>query len=186
MGCRAFSLEGCGAGEILTQLTESFPNANYVGYEVSADAYKLALARESESLHFELGDLTKKDVHFDLLLAIDVIEHVSDYLGFTQALRSKATYKIFHIPLDISYHSLFRDIMMKNRAGVGHLHYFTKDTALATLRDCGYRIIDHFYTACIDNYPDMLTSRIRRLAFRVSPDRAVLCLGGYSLMVLAE
>jgi hypothetical protein len=30
---------------------------------------------------------------------------------------------------------------------VGHLHHFSKETALAALEDTGYRVIDHRYTS---------------------------------------
>jgi len=50
----------------------------------------------------------EEDTYFDSLLCIDVFEHVEDYIGFVKTLKSKATYKIFHIPLDISVLSVIR------------------------------------------------------------------------------
>jgi len=62
-------------------------------------------------------------------------------------LKEKAEYKIFHIPLDLSVQTVFRaSPIVKVRASVGHIHYFTKETALETLKDTGYQIIDYVYT----------------------------------------
>ena len=75
------------------------------------------------------------------------------------------------------------------RATAGHLHYFMKDTALLTLRDAGYTVVDWFYTPCGDQGTS-LRSRLarwpRRLAGRISADLAARVLGGYSLLVLAK
>ena len=136
--------------------------------------------------------LERPDLHFDLVLAADVIEHVEDYLGFLTRLKPMADYKVFHIPLDLSAQSVARSRPITDlRHGVGHIHYFYKQTALAALEDCGYEILDYFYTASRLELPNQaLSSRImripRRAAFRVNPDLAVRVLGGFSLMVLAK
>lgn len=77
------------------------------------------------------------------------------------------------------------------RESVGHLHYFFKDSVLATLKDCGYVVLDYKYTASRLELPNQAFSsqlmRLpRRLLYSVNPDFAVRMLGGYSLMVLAE
>ena len=80
---------------------------------------------------------------------------------------------------------------MDARRKVGHIHHFTKDTALATLEDCGYKLLDHFYTAWCTELPSegwkaSLFKWPRALLFKLNPDLAVRALGGYSLMVLAR
>jgi hypothetical protein len=177
---------GCGAGEIILSLSQDMPQASFLGYEVSVDAFQLARVKQTDRVNFVLDDITIKNVRYDLLLTMDVFEHVDDYLGFLRNLRGKSEYKIFHIPLDLSCHSLLRDIPMRNRESVGHLHYFTRNTALATLRDCGYEVIDDFYTACIEVHPTKFSTLVRRAAYKMSPDATVLLLGGYALMVLAR
>ena len=76
------------------------------------------------------------------------------------------------------------------RQTIGHLHYFTKDTALAVLRDCGYEIIDWNYTHGAESLPNRaLRTRIlnvaRRLIGVVNEDLSVRLMGGAS-MVLAR
>ena len=184
---------GCGAGEVLRQLQLSADNhCEFWGYEVSPDAFELCREKANARLHFQLGDLVTEDVSFDLLLLIDVVEHVPDYLGFLRAVRDKGRYKILHIPLDISVQSVLRVApLLRSRAKVGHLHYFTKETALRTLQDCGYEIVDWFFTAgTIDLPAQSLKSWIaklpRRAMFVFNRDLAVRVLGGFSLLVLAR
>ena len=60
-----------------------------------------------------------------------------------------------------------------------------------TLEDCGYRIIDFFYTAGSIELPGgTLKHRLfklpRRVIFGVNQDLAARLLGGFSLMVLTQ
>jgi hypothetical protein len=190
---RSIAEVGCGAGEILVQLQKAFPNSDYFGFEISPQAFSLCQERESSRIHFQLKDLLAEEAgYFDVLLAIDVIEHIDDYLGFLKRLKDKARLKIFHIPLDLSLQTLFRvNPILKQRQVVGHLHYFFKDTALATLKYCGYEVIDSFYTpAGIEGARLSLGARVlkfpRKFLFNINADFTARILGGYSLLVLAR
>ncbi len=184
---------GCGAGEILNQLHSKMENdIEFFGYEISPQAYSLAITRQKKRLNFLLRDLLQEESTFDLLLVIDIIEHIPDYYGFLSQIRSKAEYKIFHIPLDLSVQTVWRlKPILIGRRNVGHIHYFIKDTALAALRDTGYTIIDYSYTAGMIEAPgkslaSKLLSWPRRILFGINQDFASRVLGGYSLLVLAK
>jgi cyclopropane fatty-acyl-phospholipid synthase-like methyltransferase len=139
---------GCGAGEVLRQLQEHIKgNCILWGYEVSPQAFEMCTTRANDRLHFKRADIgEEKDVWFDLILVLDVIEHLEDYFSFLRDLKSKSDHKIFHIPLDVSVHTVLRGYGLKRRDLHAHLHYFTKDTALRTLEDTGYEVLDYFYT----------------------------------------
>jgi len=183
---------GCGVGEILNQLYQVMPNdVNFIGYDISFDAISLAKSRENERLRFKQENFLETNYKYDLLLMIDVFEHVDDYLGFLKSCKNKSKYTIFHIPLDIDVLGILRNVPIKTRKSVGHLHYFTKHTALATLADCGYEILDSFYTAGMLELPNKkLKSKIaaipRKIMYRINKDFAVTLLGGYSLLVLTK
>lgn len=183
---------GCGVGEILNQLYQVMPNdVNFIGYDISQDAISLAKERENERLRFKHENFLETDHKHDLLLMIDVFEHVDDYLGFLKSCINKSEYTIFHIPLDIDVLGVLRNVPIKTRKSVNHLHYFTKNTALATLVDCGYEVLDSFYTAGMLELPNKkLKTKIaaipRKLMFGINKDFAVKLLGGYSLLVLAK
>jgi len=106
-------------------------------------------------------------------------------------LRGKSTHQIFHIPLDLSVQWLWRcGPIMRQREQTGHLHYFMKETALATLRDAGYEVVDWCYTPGAIANPRSLKARLaswpRRLLSVVNQDLVVRVLGGYSLLVLTR
>ena len=183
---------GCGAGEILVQLKARLPESSFVGYEMSQQAFALARSRESEGVQFINANMLDEAVHYDALLCIDVFEHVDDYIGFIKSLRGFADYKIFHIPLDLSAQSVLRgEPLLDARRKVGHLHYFTKETALETIRYCGYEVIDANFTARAIDLPNRgLRTNLMRfpriLLSKFAPDLAARVLGGWSLMVLAK
>ena len=185
---------GCGSGEILNQLYLKMPESlSFLGYEISPQAFQLCQTRTKDRLNFKLGDLIQEENdYFDLLLCIDVFEHVDDYFNFLRSLRKKAQYKIFHIPLDISVSSVLRSSpILRARQLVGHLHYFSKETAIATLQDTGYEICDYFYTAgsielSVRHFRTLLGNLPRKLLYSFNQDLAVRLFGGYSLLVLAK
>ena len=78
----------------------------------------------------------------------------SPYFSLQEFINVKSIgFKIFHIPLDLSVSALLRGMLIYNRNSVGHLHYFTSDTAIATLTDCGYEIVDTMYTPSFADLP---------------------------------
>ena len=65
-----------------------------------------------------------------------------------------------------------------------------KDTALATLRDTGYEVLDSVYTAGAIDHPRSVKARLarlpRRILAKINQDFVVRMLGGYSLLVLTR
>lgn len=183
---------GCGAGEILNQLQMVLDESTqFFGYDISPDAYKLALSRNNKRLQFYNENLLEQPHKYDLLLMIDVFEHVEDYYSFIKKSAEKADYKIFHIPLELSVSFVLRNQMKVARKQYGHIHHFAKDTAIETLKDCGLEIIDYNYTASSVELKTIKNSTkimnvFRRILYKFSPDLAARFFGGYSLLVLAK
>ncbi|HLH06138.1 MAG TPA: class I SAM-dependent methyltransferase [Terriglobales bacterium] len=184
---------GCGAGEVLRQLQLNMdPLCIFSGYDISPQAIELARSRQNQRLHVKLADILQEpDAYFDLLLILDVVEHVEDYFAFLRNVKPLARDKIFNFPLDLSVQSLVRaDGLMMRRRTYGHLHYFTKDLVLQSLADEGYEIIESFYAPFGLDFPVGLKGHIvrwpRMLLSAVSEDLAARLLGGFSLFVLAR
>jgi len=185
---------GCGAGLVLSELQPHLPSECVCwGYDVSPVALAMSSGRGNDNLRFRLCDIRKDecDAFFDLLLMLDVFEHVEDYMGLIRAVQSKARQKLFHIPLDLSVQAVLRkNGLLLRRDHHAHLHYFTRETALRTLTDVGYTIVDYFYTPRCIELGDLLIQKLvripRQVSFAALPDLTVRVLGGYSLMVLAE
>jgi cyclopropane fatty-acyl-phospholipid synthase-like methyltransferase len=184
---------GCGAGEVLRQLQEQLDReCRFWGYEVSPQAFEMCRSRANDRLHFTLGDIRRaKDAFFDLILVLDVIEHLEDYFRFLRAIRPKSGHKIFHIPLDVSAQTVLRPRgLLKRRDLYAHIHYFTKETALRMLEDVGYEVQDYFYTPRMIDLPEDPVQKVlklpRRVGFSLHRDWTVRILGGFSLLVLAR
>ena len=185
---------GCGVGAVLAELQPKLPPVCVCwGFDISPEAIARCSKRENCNLHYCVRDM-RDEVDgsvFDLLLMLDVFEHVEDYIGLIRSVRQKAAYKLFHIPLDLSVQAVARkEGLLRRRDDHAHLHYFTKETALRTLTDVGYRLVDYFYTPRCIELGDRLVQRVartpRRISFTISPDLTVRFLGGYSLLVLAQ
>ena len=184
---------GCGVGEVLRLLQEKLPSdCNLWGYEISPQAYELCRRRANDRLHFRLMDIrSEANICFDLILLLDVIEHLEDYFSFLREMRSKSRLTILHIPLDLSVQTVLREGgLLKRRNMYAHLHYFTKDLALRTLEDVGYDVLDYAYTPRSNELGSNLIQRLlrplRTVCFSIHQDFAVRVLGGYSLLVLAR
>jgi SAM-dependent methyltransferase len=187
---------GCGAGKILENLSNLIKDSSvrFDGYDISPQAIELASTIKSDRIKFHLCDLTEKEPDdYDILLIIDVIEHIPDYLTFLEKCKSKAKYKIFHIPLDISALSVLLNRIVPKRYEIGHLHYFTYESALAVLKDTGYEIIDCFYTnsaiGLFKQHPSIprgIVNIPRIILSKLSVHLTARLFGGFSLLVLTK
>jgi hypothetical protein len=183
---------GCGAGGILRTLHDSMSETCcFHGYDVSPQAIALAAKNRSSRLCFSCEDVTPvSPPKWDLVLVMDVIEHVEDYFTFLRKIQAFGILKIFHIPLDITAQGTLRNSLSRGWDDVGHIHSFTKDLALKAVRYCGYEILDYFYTSRADmpfnNWKLKAAGVPRRLTFAIHQDLAVRMLGGYSIMILAR
>jgi ubiquinone/menaquinone biosynthesis C-methylase UbiE len=182
---------GCGAGEILVRLKQlnGAKAVSYAGYDISKDAIALAQKKDA-AIEFKNADYTREGSSADVLLVIDVIEHLRDYFSFLEAVSKKSKYTVFHIPLDMFVWSLFREKMLiESKERVGHIHNFSEDFILSVLGDHGYKIISKRYTE-----PDYTSSSLKgkiknffkKVFFKIAPRFTTKTLGGYSVLVLCE
>jgi 2-polyprenyl-3-methyl-5-hydroxy-6-metoxy-1,4-benzoquinol methylase len=189
---------GCGVGEILFNAKKSnlFMNSSFVGYDINPDAIKLA-KKNNNGIDFEnknfLDQTKKKD--YDLILAADVFEHIENSYSFLKSVRNNGKYFLFNIPLEISFLSLIRNknIFKHSYDEVGHLHFYTKKTAIITLEHCGFKILDCIYAK--NRFQEIKNSlRLKKLLISIpqyildkfNEDLACNIFGGYSLIVLAQ
>lgn len=185
---------GCGAGEILNQLHKKMGDrCSFTGYEISPQAHRICLEKEKENLRFELKDFTlESGDKYDIILLIDIIEHLEDYFTFLKIIKDKSEYKILHVPLEFfALSALYQDFIMNQRKNVGHLHYFSKETVIQTLSELDYDIIDYFYTPGFSlghdyGLKDRLINIPRKYLYPLNNDLTVRIFGGYSLMILVK
>lgn len=182
---------GCGTGGVLAELGRALPGVELVGYDISPHAVALA-GEKHPGIDVRIGGVADVSERFDLVMLVDVFEHVEDYLGFLRSIFPLCNRLLCHIPLEMTAMMVARERpMLEARREFGHLHYFSKATALATLEDAGFDVVSSRYTPASVDFPS-LTPRMkiakwpRKIGFRFAPDLAVRILGGYSLLVLAR
>jgi len=186
---------GCGSGDILVHLAKILPKAKMTGYDISPQAAQFWKQHNEAggSVEFQLGNFHEINrIKYDVLLMLDVFEHVRDPFSFLENSRRHATHFVFHVPLDLSASAIFRGYpLINDHKKNGHLHYYTKDLALSILLDTGYEVLDWRYTGASLNSPNRsLRTRLaalpRRIAYAVNKDFGVRLLGGETLLVLAK
>ena len=91
---------GCGTGGVLDELAGLLPHRpeTLVGYEVSPDAIARVPAQRRERVDVVHGTHDADDRTFDLMLALDVLEHVEDYYGSCAASGTRPPWRCFTCP----------------------------------------------------------------------------------------
>ena len=184
---------GCGAGGVLAGLRQKYPLADLVGYDIAQDAAKFWIAYEGQNITLRVGNFLEQGTdRFDVMLLLDVIEHIVDPFGFLTALHGRADHYVIHLPLDLSASSVLRETpLLYSRHKVGHIHYFTKGLALSLLEECSFEVIEARYTGAAFSTPQKswhtrLAMLPRYLAYRIHRDLGARLFGGQTLLLLAK
>lgn len=179
---------GCGAGQCLMYVANKYDiMKTSMGIEPSPDVDPQF---PPDTIRFQRCTIDQVTEHFDLAMMLDVFEHVEDYMGTLRVTRSKANWFGFHIPLDIYAMRVLAGRMTTSRRQHGHLHYFSKETAIATLEDTGYEVVDWKFTNAAfegpNRNPNSPRNLFRRLMSSISMSFTSRLMGGFSLAVLAK
>lgn len=184
---------GCGSGRVLSELRRIYSEAMLFGYDIAPAAATFWTGYESMGIQCRVGeffDLNERS--YDLLLLLDVLEHVENPFSFLTRLHGLAHYYLFHFPLDLSAMTVLRETPLLNqRKNVGHIHYFTKNLAISLLKECGYEPLNWQYSGAAFNSPHRtiktsLALVFRRMMYSLHKDLGVRALGGETLFVLAK
>jgi len=186
---------GCGFGGVIAHidqlLKERDINCQSTGYDISSHAVQQARLRHPE-INFIQADILKNNQSYDLGLIVDLLEHLADPMALLTRVKARFCWLLFHIPLDEHMYGKYflqpgrwYDYLWKDR---GHLHYFTRFSALALLKSAGLHIIRWKYTPFGIELYSSESGRsapyvrfIRLAGMRVCPDTCVRVMGGASL-----
>jgi SAM-dependent methyltransferase len=184
---------GCGGGGFLAALSAEI-SGEFLGIDVSELPVRRATERHAKpNVRFEERNTSEVAGTFDLVTLNDVFEHVDDYIGFLREMRRLGHAFYFNIPLDMTVLNVLRHTYMRERHKVGHLHYFSKRSALATLEYAGYAVVGWRYESSVDlglkvkpTVWQWLAAMPRAVSFKLAPELSVHLLGGAFLAVLAR
>jgi cyclopropane fatty-acyl-phospholipid synthase-like methyltransferase len=144
---------GCGSGETLNIIKSRFPDATTVGIELSENAAKRALSKVDllKNLDIEKDESRSTIGQFDLILLLDVLEHLRDpWTTLKSLVRDNLTRGgtvITSIPNARNHGlvvQLLRGDFKYTESGVldkTHLRFFTKKSMNRMIEDSGLNIL---------------------------------------------
>lgn len=184
---------GCGGGKLLGLLAKNYPNHQFIGWDLAPEAERF-WKYHLDNLTFFSGDIFKSNhkQQFDLVLLIDVVEHVENPHQFLENVKKMTKYCFFHMPLDLSAISVLFDYkLLYVRRQVGHIHYFTKSLFLELLREVKLQVLKASYSDSWKDSPKktIFTKVLNFFRFflnLLNPDLNVRLLGANTLFVLTE
>jgi SAM-dependent methyltransferase len=183
---------GCGAGDVLRELRSRYPRSRLTGYDISPNL-KIFWEDNPDGIEFVVGDAPAAESQvMDVVLLLDVIEHLRDPFQFLAQARRAGRWFVFHIPLDLSALAVMRESpLLLVREKVGHVHYFTRALAMSLLAETGFEVVYWRYTGAALLAPRRsLKTRLaaipRRVVYAVSHDLGARLLGGETLLVVAK
>jgi SAM-dependent methyltransferase len=191
---------GCGNGAFLFPLRDALhqklDDFRLTGLDISPDAIDHACSRATElgepRLSFRLVSDERPTDRSDVVFLMDVVEHVRNPYEFLEDVRSKCSRVVLHLPLEQSLaHALLRK-PTKSHETFRHIHFFSLETALLMIRECGYDVDATQFTAAS---PEILRlggsialkalRSVRYLCYRVAPKQSAMLMGGSVMFVLS-
>lgn len=179
---------GAGTGSILAIVAEEIASVTRaVAVEPSPDAPFDSRARGTVTLRRQAVENISEQ--FDVALLLDVMEHVENPFELLRECARIADWVVLHVPLDAHVLGILHHGLMRPRRVLGHLHYFTPQTAKATVSESGLEVVHWFFTRAALEGEGKKRSRInlvRRVLCWVSPRLTQRLLGGISMVIVAK
>ncbi len=177
---------GCGYGSILNELQSSFSkNCQFIGIDISATAINYAMEK-FPGIKFIIGDIYTLDQEkYDLLLVIDLLEHVYYQHNFLDTVKTKSNYSIFHIPIGSNFKNNLFDRYKKQMEKYGHIQFYSLSQIINLLTNSGLAIKDYFYTFGLEHKNNVIYYPLKWM-FHLSPYLISQFIGLVSVMVLCE
>jgi SAM-dependent methyltransferase len=194
---------GGGAGLILQAIGEKLKyNHGVVVLKYAMDLSPLMLTRQKRNnpdlqatFNVDLCKNSLDNKFADLVLMIDVVEHIPDSDKALNEISRIGKFAILNIPLEKNVIEFIWNVMSNGTfrrskiASVGHIHTYTYASALKQInRRCGSMFV--YYLTDPKPWPTDYKNRIRDYAvarmFKLSPKISSLLFGASYLMVLVK
>ncbi len=141
----------CGSGLVLQQVVKELTPERAVGLDISesiiAEARKLNI---DTRIVFQVADaFSYSKSHFNLVLAIDIVEHVNDDLALLKHISSLGEYVIIKVPIEHNFLNSFLYLISGKRidywrtteAKYGHIHHYGLSEFISKLRELDLHLI---------------------------------------------
>jgi len=189
---------GCGVGGVLSGFVELIRkqgiSCSGTGYDISYEAIEKARSL-FPNISFEVTDIHNIQRKSDILLLVDVLEHVNNPLEFLSKCLDLSDLLVIHLPLDINYWGrllIGKSYYKYLEEDRGHIHFFEKKTALELIHSVGADVIDWKYTkwGIEHDFDRSKSGRIARLlrtiGFHLNEDLSARYFGGASIALFCS
>lgn len=148
---------GCGAGATLAWLKQRWPGAETVGVDGHAPLKATLEKRLDRALIHDLEQPLPDLGRFDLILALDVLEHLRDPEGVLERLVKSSLADggavIVSVP-NLAHHRILRPLVLKRQFRYTedglldrtHIRWFTEESALGMMGHAGLTVTDGVMT----------------------------------------
>lgn len=134
---------GAGDGNVLAELDAIRFASELHAVEISESGVKSILARDLPSLQaaqiFDGYKIPYPDKHFDLAIAVHVLEHVEHERLLLQEIRRVAKFAYIEVPLEHGYR-VQRSIDQGKK--FGHINFYTKETIRGLVESCEMEVVN--------------------------------------------
>jgi len=138
---------GCGEGFVINKLLSSYPHFKIIGLDINADVLCFAkhLNPRVEFIEGDINNFPLKKKSFDLVMAIEVLEHMRRPMEVLERVKEITTkYALFSVPNE-PFFRISNFIRFKNFSHFGndpeHLQNWTKVQFLKLLKSNGFTIL---------------------------------------------
>lgn len=153
---------GAGDGNVLFQLSKSGLVKEMVALEISESGLELIKSRDipqvSDIKKFDGYAIPYADKHFDLAIAIHVLEHVEHERLFIKELGRVSKRLFIEVPLEHGF-NVQRSIV--NGKKTGHINFYTIETLRSLLESSGFQVLDSKVVTSSLNYEQLLYGRVK-------------------------
>ena len=141
-GCGRLIDVGAGDGNVLEQLSRVGFAREMVALEISDSGLELIESKKippvSEIRKFDGYSIPYPDKHFDLAIAIHVLEHVEHERIFLREIGRVSRNLFIEVPLE---HGLRIQRSINNGKKTGHINFYTQETLQGLLESCGFKVM---------------------------------------------
>lgn len=126
---------GCGVGTLLAEIEKAYPGIELTGTEFSAEGLEIARKRLPAMKAARL-DLSKEKLESksDLVLCIDVLEHIEEDLAAMKNLHAMTgKYLVAVVPIG--------PLFEVERVRVGHVHGYSAEAFSGKLEQAGFKVL---------------------------------------------
>jgi cyclopropane fatty-acyl-phospholipid synthase-like methyltransferase len=188
---------GCGNGAFLWPFSEAVAQNGVRpvlhGIDIAANAIDEAQqVGGANPPRFICSSLESHPGEYDLVLAIDVVEHVPCPLTFLSELRRFAPTLLLHLPIEHSILHLMTRRPTASYRAYRHIHFFSLESARLLIQEAGWQVKGVRHSAAdaatlkLQSSPLLRVARSARyLAYKAMP-RATTIVAGGSVMVWCE